>query len=48
MKSLNVKDLREIHKCFGICVCHDLVLGIISLDLEKYIEQVLRHFNMSD
>ena len=48
MKSLNVKDLGEIHKCFGIRVCHDLVHGIISLDLEKYFEQVLHPFNMSD
>ena len=48
MKSLNMNDLGEIHKCFGIRVCHDLVHGIIPLDLEKYIEQVLHHFNMSD
>ena len=48
VKSLKVKDLGEIHHCLGIRVCHDLVHGTISLDQEKYIEQVLDRFNMID
>ena len=48
MMSLKVKDVGEIHRCLGIRVCHDLVHGTISLDQEKYIEQVLDHFNMND
>jgi len=42
-----MKDLGEIHHCLGIRIQRDRVAGTISLDQEKYIEQVLNRFNMS-
>ena len=48
MKHLKMKDLGEIHHCLGIRVQRDRVAGTVSLDQQKYIEQVLGRFNMSD
>jgi len=48
MKHLKMKDLGEIHHCLGIRVQRDCVKGTISLDQQKYIEQILERFNMSD
>jgi len=47
MKYLKMKDLGEIHHCLGIRIQRDQAAGTISLDQEKYIEQVLNRFNMS-
>jgi hypothetical protein len=48
MKRLKMKDLGEAHYCVGIHIQRDRDTGTISLDQEKYIEQVLSRFNMTE
>ena len=48
MKRLKMKDLGEAHYCVGIHIQRDRDTGTISLDQEKYIEQVLNRFNMTE
>src|ERR1700733_3648096 len=48
MKRLKMKDLGEAHYCVGIHIQRDRDAGTISLDQEKYIEQVLNRFNMNE
>ena len=47
MKYLKMNDVGERQHCLGIRVHRDQVNGTISLDQEKYIEQILERFNMS-
>jgi hypothetical protein len=42
-----MKGLGEAHYCLGIRIQRDRKNGVITLDQQKYIEQVLARFNMS-
>src|SRR5688572_5737299 len=48
MKRLKMKDLGEAHYCVGIHIQRDREKGTISLDQEKYIEEMLIRFNMNE
>src|ERR1043165_4987933 len=47
MKRLKMKDLGEAHYCVGIHIQRDRDKGTVSLDQEKYIEEMLNRFNMN-
>lgn len=43
-----IKDLGQIKNCLGMRVTVDKINNSITLDQEKYIDQILRKFNMID
>ena len=48
MKEFKMKDTGEAHYCLGIRIQRDRSKGVIMLEQQKYIEQMLSRFNMSD
>lgn len=43
-----IKDLGSAKQCLGVRIMHDKRKGIITMDQESYINQVLQRFNMTD
>lgn len=43
-----IKDLGEIKQCLGMRVAVDRDKGVITLDQEQYIDELLLRFNMKD
>jgi hypothetical protein len=48
MKRFKMKDLGRAHFCLGMRIIHDQDRQSITLDQEKYINEVLERFKMSD
>ncbi|KRZ60184.1 Retrovirus-related Pol polyprotein from transposon TNT 1-94 [Trichinella nativa] len=43
-----MKDLGKAHWCLGIRIVQDVENGTLSIDQERYIEELLHRFRMSD
>lgn len=43
-----LKDLGQVKQCLGMNVCIDKENGVITLDQESYVNQLLHKFNMTD
>lgn len=46
-QEFSMKDLGKVKQCIGINVCRDREMGVVMIDQEKYINQVLDRFGMS-
>lgn len=47
-KIFKVKDLGVVRECLGMNVNYDKEQGILTLNQESYIDQILNEFNMSE
>jgi hypothetical protein len=47
-KRFEMKDLGEAHYCLGIEIARDRRKGSIKISQEKYVENILKRFHMSD
>lgn len=43
-----IKDLGEVKQCLGMRISIDKSKGIITLDQQQYVNQLLKRFNMSE
>lgn len=48
MSQFKIKDLGQIRQCLGMRVTYDKDVNVLTLDQEKYIDQLLCKFHMND
>lgn len=48
MKRFQIKDLGEIRQCLGLSVERNKQTGEIFVHQKRYIEEILKRFNMED
>ena len=44
MRHLKMKDLGETRCCLGVRIQHDIKMGVIAINQQKYIENLLTRF----